>query len=51
VYEFADLYLLFVPCHFPLYLDTKTIGVSKEDEKIFEKEYTVAYNHLFQYSI
>jgi len=48
-YEFADLYLLFVPWHFPLHLDTTITGASKDAEKAFKKEYPAVYNHLFQY--
>jgi hypothetical protein len=48
-YEFADLYLLFIPWHFPLHLDTTITGASKEAELIFKKEYPAVYNHLNQY--
>ena len=48
-YEFADLYLLFIPWHFPLHLDTTIKGASKESEKIFKKEYPAVYNHLLKY--
>ena len=37
-YEFADLYLLFIPWHFPLHQRTPEIkGASKGAEKAFEK--------------
>jgi hypothetical protein len=48
-YEFADLYLLFIPWHFPLHLDTTITGASKEAELKFKKEYPAVYNHLLQY--
>ena len=48
-YEFADLYLLFIPWHFPLHLDTTITGASKEAELIFKKEYPAVYNHLRKY--
>lgn len=42
----ADLWLIYVPWHFPLHLDDSVSGVSKKAEKIFEKEYPAIYNHL-----
>jgi len=48
-YEFADLYLLFIPWHFPLHLDATITGASKDAEKLFKKEYPAVYSHLFQY--
>ena len=48
-YEFADLYLLFIPWHFPLHLDTTITGVSKDAEELFKEEYSAVYNHLMQY--
>jgi len=48
-YDFAELYLLFIPWHFPLHLDTSITGVSKEAEKIFKEKYSAVYNHLNQY--
>ena len=49
-YEFADLYLLFIPWHFPLHQRTPEIkGASKEAEKAFENQYPAIYNHLLQY--
>ena len=49
-YEFADLYLLFIPWHFPLHLVEPEIkGASKEAEEAFENQYPAIYNHLLQY--
>jgi hypothetical protein len=48
-YEFADLYLLFIPWHFPLHLDTTITGASKEAEIMFKEEYLGIYNHLLKY--
>ena len=49
-YEFADLYLLFIPWHFPLHLAKLEIkGASLEAEKAFENQYPAIYNHLLQY--
>ncbi len=48
-YEFADLYLLFIPWHFPLHNDTSIIGASEKAEKEFNKQYPAVYNHLLNY--
>ena len=49
-YEFADLYLLFIPWHFPLHqIEPEIKGASKEAEKAFEDQYPAIYNHLLQY--
>ena len=49
-YEFADLYLLFIPWHFPLHLAKPEIkGASLEAEKTFENQYPAIYNHLLQF--
>ena len=48
-YEFAELYLLYIPWHFPLHLDQTITGVSKLAEKRFKEEYPAVYNHLLQY--
>ena len=49
-YEFADLYLLFIPWHFPLHLAKPEIkGASLEAEKAFENQYPAIYNHLLQF--
>ena len=50
-YEFADLYLLFIPWHFPLHNDSSIVGASLEAEKAFEKQYPAIYNHLLQHKI
>lgn len=48
-YEFADLYLLFIPWHFPLHNDPTISGASEVAEKEFENQYPAIYNHLFKY--
>ena len=49
-YEFADIYLLFIPWHFPLHqIKPEIKGASKEAEKAFENQYPAIYNHLLQY--
>jgi len=47
--NFADLYLLFIPWHFPLHLDTTITGASKKAEKVFKEEYPAIYGHLSEY--
>ena len=49
-YEFADLYLLFIPWHFPFHLLKPEIkGASQEAEEVFKNQYPAIYNHLLQY--
>ena len=48
-YEFADLYLLFIPWHFPLHENPNITGASIRAEKTFENQYPAVYNHLLKY--
>ncbi|GHT79107.1 hypothetical protein AGMMS50262_22450 [Bacteroidia bacterium] len=48
-YEFADLYLLFIPWHFPLQNDSTIQGASEKAENAFENQYPAVYNHLLKY--
>jgi hypothetical protein len=48
-YEWADLWLLYIPWHFPLQFDSSITGASQKAEKIFQEEYPTVYNHLLQY--
>ena len=48
-YNFAELYLLFIPWHFPLHNNKDIVGASQEAEKAFQQEYPAIYNHLLQY--
>ncbi|MGJ1345398.1 TaqI-like C-terminal specificity domain-containing protein, partial [Sphingobacterium spiritivorum] len=48
-HEFADLYLLFIPWHFPLHSDPNIKGASLEAEKEFENQYPAIYGHLLKY--
>ena len=47
--NWAGLYLLFIPWHFPLHKDSRITGASQKAEEQFKKQYPVVYNHLFQY--
>ena len=48
-YEFADLYLLFIPWHFPLHTDSTIQGSSEKAEQAFREQYPAIYNHLSKY--
>ena len=48
-YNFAGLYLLFIPWHFPLHKDSSVSGASKRAEIEFGKQYPYIYNHLLKY--
>ncbi len=48
-YEFADLWLLYIPWHFPLYQDTSIKGASAEAENKFKENYPIIYNYLLKY--
>jgi hypothetical protein len=48
-YEFADLYLLFIPWHFPLHTDPTITGSSEKAEKAFKTQYPAVYKHLLGY--
>lgn len=47
--EFADLWLIFIPWHFPLHKDTTITGASKRAEDEFQKQYPVIYRHLLKH--
>ncbi|MDM8173661.1 hypothetical protein QT327_04675 [Olivibacter sp. 47] len=48
-YEFADLYLLFIPWHFPLHKDPSITGASQQAEEAFENQYPAVYRHLLKF--
>jgi len=50
-YEFSDLYLLFIPWHFPLHNDPTIIGASEKAEKEFKNQYPEIYNYLLRYKV
>jgi hypothetical protein len=45
----SDLWLLFIPWHFPLHEDTSITGASIKAEKELEKRYPAVFNHLLQF--
>ena len=42
-------YLLNIPWHFPLHMDTSITGASKEAEQAFKNQFPAVYNHLLQF--
>ena len=48
-YEFADLWLIYIPWHFPLHKDSSIVGASEKAELEFRKEYPDIYDHLLKY--
>ncbi|HQE92161.1 MAG TPA: TaqI-like C-terminal specificity domain-containing protein [Anaerolineae bacterium] len=49
IVDFAELWLLFIPWHFPLHEDTSLQGASRTAEKMFKKQYPAVYDHLSLY--
>ncbi len=47
--EFADLWLIYVPWHFPLHEDQSIVGVSKKAEEEFSKQFSAVYEHLLKH--
>jgi len=47
--DYQDLWLLFIPWHFPLHEDTTIQGASEKAEKVFSQKYPAVYNHLLDY--
>ena len=48
-FQWANLYLLFIPWHFPLHEDSTITGVSQNAENQFRKNYPSIYKHLLEY--
>ena len=48
-YDWANLWLVYIPWHFPLHLDNSIQGCSEKAEKEFQKQYPAIYNHLLGY--
>ena len=48
-YNWADLWLIYIPWHFPLQFDQTIQGASEKAEKEFKKQYSAVYAHLLQY--
>ncbi len=48
-FEHNDLWLIYIPWHFPLHKDANIQGVSNEAEELFKSQYPAIYNHLCSY--
>jgi len=44
-----DLWLIFVPWHFPLHKDSSIVGASEKAEQEFETQYPAIYEHLTKF--
>ncbi len=47
--NWAGLWIIFIPWHFPLHKDKSITGASEKAEKAFQGQYPIIYNHLLQY--
>jgi hypothetical protein len=47
--NFANIWQLFIPWHFPLHKDERIKGASLEAERMFKNNFSVVYNHLLQF--
>jgi hypothetical protein len=48
-HNWAGLWIIFIPWHFPLHKDKSITGVSEKAERAFQGQYPIIYNHLLQY--
>lgn len=48
-YDWADLWLIYIPWHFPLHKDDSIQGASDEAEEAFKTQYPTIYQHLLAY--
>ena len=48
-YDWAELWLIYIPWHFPLHKDPTIQGASKKAEDTFKMQYPAVYQHLIQY--
>ena len=48
-YEWAGLWIIFIPWHFPLHKDQTVEGSSKKAELEFQKQYPAIYKYLLQF--
>ena len=47
--KFADLWIIFIPWHFPLHKDSSVTGSSSKAENAFKEEYPEIFEHLIQF--
>ena len=48
-YEWANLWLIYIPWHFPYQFDESIQGASEKAEKAFMEQYPAVYAHMLQY--
>ena len=48
-YDWAELWLIYIPWHYPLHKDPTIQGASKKAEDTFKMQYPAVYQHLIQY--
>ena len=48
-HEWAEIWIIFVPWHFPLHEDLSIQGASQKAEIEFKKQYPAVYKHLLQF--
>ena len=48
-HEYADLYLIYIPWHFPLHEDPDITGASEAAESAFKAEFPAIYDHLCKF--
>ena len=48
-YNWANLWLIYIPWHFPYQFDESIKGASEKAEEAFKEQYSAVYNHMLQY--
>ena len=48
-YDWANLWLIYIPWHFPFQFDERIQGASEKAEKAFKEQYPAVYSHMLQY--
>ena len=48
-YDWANLWLIYIPWHFPYQFDESIQGASKKAEDAFSEQYPAVYSHMLQY--
>ena len=49
VYDWANIWLIYIPWHFPYQFDESIQGASENAEKAFMEQYPAVYSHMLQY--
>ncbi len=48
-YDWANLWLIYIPWHFPYQFDESIQGASEKAESAFKEQYQAVYSHMLQY--